>query len=234
MKAVTRNTPNIVTCMNLVAGCLAIFCGSKGNTPLWGLHGWEWACIFIGIAALADFFDGFCARVLKAYSDLGKELDSLCDLVSFGVAPAIMVSNLLIFRGMPEWMALCSLLIPVAGAIRLARFNIDTRQASSFKGLPIPSNAIFWAGYCGMIMEGADFLLLPGVYYPILLFECWLMISPMRLFSLKFKNYRFRENLPRYLLIAGSAFLIFCMGLSGLVWVIVYYIFLSFTFKVKP
>ena len=234
MNAIVRNIPNSVTCMNLIAGCLAIFCGSKGNGELWGLHGWEWSCIFIAIAAVADFLDGLCARLLKAYSDLGKELDSLCDLVSFGVAPAIMLSYLLIERGMPTLMALCTLLIPVAGAVRLARFNIDTRQASCFIGMPIPANAIFWAGFCGLIAEGADFLMLPGVYYPVLLVECSLMISPLRLFSLKFKNLRFRENLPRYLLIAGAVFFVFSMGISGLMWLIVYYIFLSLTFKTKP
>lgn len=233
MKAVTRNTPNLVTCLNLIAGCLAIFCGSRGATELWGLHGWEWSCVFIGVAALADFFDGFCARMLRAYSDLGKELDSLCDLVSFGVAPAIMLSNLLIDHGMPTIMALCSLLIPVAGAIRLARFNIDTRQASSFKGLPIPSNAIFWAGYCGLISDGAAFLMLPGVFLPLLVLECWLMISPLRLLSLKFKNYRLKENFARYLLIAAALFFYFCMGIGGLVWLIVFYIFLSLAFPAK-
>lgn len=233
MNIIVRNIPNSVTCINLLAGCLAIFCASKGTEALWGLRGWEWSAIFIAIGAAADFLDGLCARVLKAYSDLGKELDSLCDLVSFGVAPAMMLTYLLMEKGLPTVYALTALLIPVAGAVRLARFNIDTRQASSFIGLPIPANAIFWIGYCGLVVEGADFLTIPGVFFPLILFECWLMLSPVRLFSLKFRNLRFRENLHRYLLIAGALFLVFCMGVGGLMWLIVYYIFLSFAFKSK-
>lgn len=231
MNAIVRNIPNSVTCMNLIAGCLAIYCATKGADALWGLKGWEWAAIFIGIGAVADFLDGFCARLLKAYSDLGKELDSLCDLVSFGVAPALMLIYLLPSCGMPQLMAMFTILIPVAAAVRLARFNIDTRQASCFIGLPVPANAIFWIGFCGLANQGAAFLLIPVIFFIILLFECWLMLSPLKLFSLKFRNYRLKENLSRYILIAGTVVLVFCMGVGGLLWLIVFYLLLSLTFK---
>lgn len=233
MNVIVRNIPNSVTCLNLAAGTVAIIFAFRGLEPVGALQGWTWACIFIAIAAVADFLDGFCARMLRAYSDLGKELDSLCDLVSFGVAPALTVFNLLPEEGAIHWLKWCLLLIPICAAVRLARFNIDTRQASFFIGLPVPANAIFWMGYCGLIVQGANFLMTPGVFFPILLVECWLMLSPLKLFSLKFSNYRLKGNEARYLLIAGSAFLIFCMGMGALLWIVIYYLFISLFFSEK-
>lgn len=231
MNAIIRNIPNSVTCLNLVSGCMSIYCSVYSREALWGLHGWEWAAIFIGIAAVADFLDGFCARLLRAYSDLGKELDSLCDLVSFGVAPAMMLIFTLPSLGVAKWVALCSILIAVAGAIRLARFNIDTRQASVFIGLPIPSNAIFWIGFCGMVVQGNETLLQTSVFLPLLVFECWLMISPLKLFSLKFHSLKIKENLNRFILAGGSVVMICLMGVSALMWVVVFYILLSLALK---
>lgn len=228
MNAIVRNIPNSITCLNLVAGCISIIFAFKGTEITGGLPAWQWACIFIAIAAVADFLDGFCARVLRAYSDLGKELDSLCDLVSFGVAPALVVFNLLPEVFATDWYKWCMLIIPVGAAVRLARFNIDTRQASFFIGLPVPANAIFWIGFCGMIANGAYFLINPGVFFPLLIVECWLMLSPIKLFSLKFTNYGIRGNESRYLLLLAAAIFIFCMGFGGLLWLIVFYICLSF------
>ena len=95
MNPVKANIPNSITCINLVAGCLAIIAAAKGDNFLWGMHAYQWAFIFIAIGAVADFLDGFAARALHAYSNLGKELDSLCDLVTFGVAPCMIVFHLL-------------------------------------------------------------------------------------------------------------------------------------------
>ncbi len=130
MNAIVKNIPNGITCLNLVAGVMAVICAFGGRDALWGLDGFAWAWIFIGIAAVADFLDGFAARTLHAYSNLGKELDSLCDLVSFGVAPAMIMFNCMEAVGSSEWVRWLVPLIPVAGALRLARFNIDTRQTS--------------------------------------------------------------------------------------------------------
>ena len=91
MNVIVKNIPNTITCMNLTAGVLAIIASFRGAAPMWGLTGYEWCWILIGIAAVADFCDGFAARLLHAYSSLGKELDSLCDLISFGVAPAMLM-----------------------------------------------------------------------------------------------------------------------------------------------
>lgn len=228
MKTILRNIPNCITSINLCAGVMSIICATYGLEPLWGLSGSAWACIFIGIAAIADFLDGFAARLLHAYSDLGKQLDSLCDLVSFGVAPAILMYHTFdwaqIALSGADWLKWIVILIPVCGAWRLARFNIDDSQTDSFKGLPIPANAIFWIGYSYLVYEGTQFLSAWYCALPILLVECWLMVSRISLFSLKFKGFGWRGNQWRWLLVITAAVLVFCMGVPGLMWLIVAYV----------
>lgn len=224
MNFLTRNIPNSITCLNLAAGVMSILCASRGDATLWGLPACEWAYIFIGIAAVADFLDGFAARLLHAYSSLGKELDSLCDMVSFGVAPAVIMYYCLGAVGAQEWTRWIVFMIPVCGALRLARFNIDTRQTTSFIGLPIPANAIFWIGYSALCYAGAEFMCQWYCVLPVMLFESWLMVSPVRLFSLKFKTWGWRGNQWRWLLIISAVVLVFCMGVPGLMWLIVAYV----------
>ena len=223
MNAIVKNIPNGITCLNLVAGVMAVICAFGGRDALWGLDGFAWAWIFIGIAAVADFLDGFAARTLHAYSSLGKELDSLCDLVSFGVAPAMIMFNCMEAVGSPEWVRWLVPLIPVVGALRLARFNIDTRQTTDFIGLPIPANAIFWIGYSSLCLEGTEFLAEWDWFAAILILESWLMVSPVRLFSLKFKTWGWKGNQWRWIIITAPV-LVFCMGVSGLLWLIVAYL----------
>lgn len=227
MNAITRNIPNAVTCLNVLSGTVAIILGARGAETLGPLAAWQWAAVCIGIAAVADFLDGFCARMLNAYSNLGKELDSLCDLVSFGVAPAVLLHNVMLLCGAPFWSAWTVVVIPVAGALRLARFNIDTRQSTSFIGLPIPANAIFWIGYCFLAMTPVETAVMPWFLVPLILLESWLMISPLRLFSLKFKTWGWRGNEARYLLVTAAAVFTFCLGASGMMWLIVFYILLA-------
>ena len=223
MNVIKRNIPNAVTCLNMAAGVMAILCAAKGSAPLWGLDGIQWAWIFIGIAAVADFLDGFCARLLHAYSELGKQLDSLCDAVSFGVAPGVMMHYALLDAGAPGWTSWCVILIPILGVLRLAKFNIDTRQSVNFIGLPIPANAIFWIGYASLLAQGVGFLATWYWFILILLVETWLMVSPVHFFSLKFKNWGWKENQWRWLMIITTAVLVFCMGVGGLLWTIVVY-----------
>lgn len=227
MSFIIRNIPNAVTCCNILAGTASIICAFRGTESLWGLDGFAWAYIFIGIAAVADFLDGFMARLLHAYSDMGKELDSLCDLVSFGVAPAMILFNTLEATGAPVWLRCCSLLIPAAGALRLARFNIDTRQTTSFIGLPIPANAIFWIGFsAAALLPGSAFSLMPVVLAAIIILS-WLMLAPLPLFSLKFKSYGWNGNRLRWILILSAPLLIIFLGVPGLMWLIILYLLLG-------
>lgn len=224
MNVIVRNIPNSITCLNILAGVLSIICSIRGSEPLWGLKAYEWGYIFIGIAAVADFLDGFAARMLHAYSAMGKELDSLCDLVSFGVAPAISLYVCLEQNASAEWLKWIALLIPVAGALRLAKFNIDTRQSENFIGLPIPANAIFWIGYTSLCWQEGGTLLQPFCAVIVTIVECWLMVSEERLFSLKFKTWGFKENIFRWLLILTAVVLVVVMGVPGLMWLIVAYV----------
>lgn len=234
MNRLKRNIPNCITLLNLLSGTMAIICAFHGDSPWWGLKGWQWGAIFIGIGAVADFFDGFFARVLKAYSELGKELDSLCDLVSFGVAPALLVFNTMEGVGIVPWLKWCVLLVPAMAAFRLARFNIDARQTSFFIGMPVPANAIFWIGFCALVSDGAAFLTYPAVFIPLVILEGWLMISSLKLLSLKFHDYGFHGvNMWRYALVVAAVVSVFCMGVGGFMWLIVFYLLLSLCVKVK-
>lgn len=228
-KLIRNNLPNAATCLNLAGGFAAIIIGSQGDVELAGLLAYQWAFIFIGIAAVADFFDGFMARALGAYSDLGKELDSLCDLVSFGVAPGVILYNCILACGGPMWEAWFALCIPICAALRLARFNIDTRQTTSFIGLPVPANALFWIGYVSLHYDLT--FISPWFTIPVILLVSWLMVSPVPMFSLKFKHYRFKGNVARYLLVAMTIIFVCTSGTVGLLWTIIYYVLTSLAFR---
>lgn len=228
MNCIIRNIPNFITCINVASGCAAIFCATRGNADCGFFTSYQWAYLFIALAAVADFCDGLAARALGAYSELGKELDSLCDLVSFGVAPAVLVYECAAAGGAPAWLGWCAILIPVAGALRLARFNIDTRQTTSFIGLPIPANALFWIGFTATAYSSATGL--PGgpwVWLCIIALESWMMLAPIPMLSLKMKSLSFRQNKGRYLLVAVAVACVVWLGIGGLAWLIVYYILSS-------
>ncbi len=230
---IKKNIPNAITCINVIGGVVAAIFGANPFESAGGLTFYQWAWIFIAISATADFFDGFVARLLHVKSELGKQLDSLCDMVSFGVAPAILIFSMLAHctRTPAPWWIWGAVLIAVGGALRLAKFNIDTRQTTSFLGLPIPANAIFWIGYSAALANGVQPLASPAVFIPVLLVEVWLMTSEIPLLSLKFQNWKFRDNIPRWLLIAGLPVAIICAGIQGLMWFIIYYFLLSLVFS---
>lgn len=228
MNAIRRNIPNCITSINILSGCVAIVASFHFHEQYGAWQGWQWACLAIGIAAVADFGDGLSARLLHAYSELGKQLDSLSDLVSFGVAPGMLLLNLIASTpDLPGALSWIALLIPACGALRLARFNIDTRQTDSFIGMPIPANAIFWIGWTALAADGLSWTLNPWVLAATALIESWLMISPLRLFSLKFKNYGWKGNQRRWILILLSAAMIGWLGLSAFFPIICLYILLS-------
>lgn len=217
--------PNTITTLNLLSGCVGIIMAFRLGQTVWGLPALTWFYICIGAAALFDFCDGLSARLLRAYSNIGKELDSLSDLVSFGVAPGLLVFNIMSQQSHPEAICFIALLIPAFGALRLAKFNVDDTQSTTFKGLPIPANAIFWIGLSDWIVR---------YHYPgwiamtvIILLISSAMLWKTRMFSLKFKTLAWRANIKRYgILIAAGAF-VALYGISGLAWTILLYILIS-------
>lgn len=226
-RLIKNSIPNTITCLNLISGALACIFAFNFGVDFGGLKGYEIAFICIGAAAVFDFCDGAAARLLKAYSAMGKELDSLADLVSFGLAPALLVFNVIGFANndtFSPW-AFTALIIPVMGALRLARFNIDDRQTTSFIGLPIPAGAIFWIGLVSWFMSTGY----PGnwVMAVLVVGMSLMMVSNMHIFSLKFKNFHLLENIQRYIIIVVVIALVAAFGLTGLMYTILAYIFLS-------
>lgn len=227
MNPIKRNIPNSITCLNVVAGTFAILASLQSDCEesLNGLNGLEWAWLLVGVAAVADFCDGLAARALGAYSALGKELDSLCDLVSFGVAPAMITYQTIMHYGADTWAAWLTPLIAVSGALRLARFNVSPENNNAFTGLPIPANAIFWIGFSAWY---SDMQSVPAWITAIAIGAvAWLMVAPLKLFTLKFKTWGLKGNMPRWLLIVATPLLCLCLGIPGLMWAIILYIALS-------
>lgn len=222
-----RHIPNFITCCNLFSGCIAIYMAFQGELII--------AMICIVLSAVFDFFDGMAARVLHAFSPTGKELDSLADVVSFGVAPAAMVFFLFqtltypsALTGLSEYIPYFAFLIAVFSALRLAKFNVDTRQTTSFIGLPVPANALFWSSlivsYHTVFTETEW-----GVWVLMLLVVAfsYLLVSEVPMFSLKFKNLKWSDNKVSF------GFLLVCLPLilffkeGSLAFIIVWYILLS-------
>ncbi len=206
--------PNGITCLNLVSGCIGIVLAFNGK--------FELASLAICIAALFDYMDGAAARLMKAYSAMGAELDSLSDLVSFGVAPAAIVYGLL-----PAPYSWTAIAIPVCGALRLARFNVDDSQTDSFLGLPIPANALFWIG-CAAFWANHSPEVQPLTWAIVVLVVAMSMVLPIRLPSLKFHDLKFAGiNRVRYFIIIISIALLALLGVPGLAVAIAFYLLLG-------
>lgn len=201
---IRQSIPNAVTCLNVTSGCIAVALAFAGN--------YAGASIAICAAAVFDFLDGAVARLLNAYSPMGKELDSLSDLVSFGVAPAAMVYTLL-----PSPACYFAIAIPICGALRLAKFNIDTRQVNGFIGLPIPAEALFWIGMVSLWQQYPPSEAQVWMYALVILAMALAMLAPVALPSLKFHSARpSMENSPRYIIIIATALLVAFLGIPGL------------------
>jgi CDP-diacylglycerol---serine O-phosphatidyltransferase len=221
---IRKHIPNAITCMNLFAGCIATVFAFQGA--------YMTAALFIALAAVFDFLDGFAARLLKAYSPLGKQLDSLADMVSFGVAPGMMIYSFIseqaLSSGSPVFLAWFAFLIPVFSALRLAIFNLDERQTASFIGLPTPANALFWAfGIGGSFEYFLDYAFDPLILVAGVILFSWLLISNIPMFSLKFKHYGWKGNRRRYYFLAGCVILLILLGITGISACILWYILLS-------
>lgn len=212
-----KHIPNFITLLNLFSGCMAIYFAMQAN--------FEWFTYLIVLAAVFDYFDGLSARLLGVYSRMGKELDSLADVVSFGVAPGFLVMSMLIERGLPLWITFVGFIIPLFSALRLAKFNNDERQTSTFLGLPTPANAIFWAG----ISYGFSAFMIANLWLVFVLLAAMslLLVSEIPMFSLKMKTLRIKSNLTQYLfLLVCVAILVFFKS-KALAIIIAWYILFS-------
>jgi len=205
MKRIINWIPNLITLGNLTCGMMACWIAAR-NIPdhanLYTSQYDKWLyvapALFIFAAAILDFIDGFAARLLKVHSELGKQLDSLADVVSFGVAPSFII----IGYGFAGNYSMAGLLLGVFACVRLAKFNIDTRQSDSFLGLPVPSSGMVIASLPFIDTQGPlAFLVNPWVVLLLIGLLCGLMVSELPLLALKFKDYSLKNNIYRYLVL---------------------------------
>ena len=224
---ITRNIPNTITCCNLISGCIATLSAFMGEIHM--------ALLWIIIGAIFDFFDGMSARLLHVSSPVGKELDSLADDITFGMAPAAIVFYEMGIMEYPAFLApvqpympFVAFLIAAFSALRLAKFNLDERQAMGFIGLPTPANALFWGALlvgAGDIIENTTWMV-PVVIVMILL-SCWLLVSEIPMFALKFKHWGWKGNEVKYLFLITCVPLLIVFGVTAFAIIIAWYVLLS-------
>ncbi len=233
--ALKNHIPNSITLLNLTSGIVSIYFGVKGTPADLALAG-----IFIFVGAVFDFFDGFSARLLHAKSEIGLQLDSLSDMVTFGVAPGfIMYQMILISHGNPaakgiDFIPFLAVMIPWMSALRLAKFNIDETQTTSFKGLPTPALAILIASLplirqALYTSQNIWYMVITNTYFllTIAVFGSLLLVSTFPMFSLKFKSYGWKENLIKYIFLATALVLLLFLQISAIPFIILLYLFLS-------
>ena len=204
-----KHIPNTITCGNLVCGCIATHFAFQGSYSL--------ALTFIIAGAVFDFFDGFMARLLHVSSPIGKELDSLADDITFGFAPSAMLYHLLttvpaagIHPVIDRYLPYAAFVMAALSALRLAKFNLDERQATGFIGLPTPANALFW-GALGVHLQHSDLMQsswMPAALLVGIALSCWVLIAEIPMFALKFKHFGWKGNGLRYGFILASALLL--------------------------
>lgn len=231
---IKKHIPNAITCANLFCGCLALVQAFNANL--------EGAAYLVGLAAVLDFLDGFAARMLKVTSIIGKDLDSLADMVTFGVVPGVVVFHYLnaIESSMPqytfllndyEWINYIAFSLTIFSAVRLAKFNNDPRQSDSFIGLPTPANAIFWCSII-FLQDSPVALSIINPYSMIIgviLFSI-LLISEIPLFALKFRHFTWSGNRIRFSFLGMSVLLLIGFQFLGIPLIIILYILFSIGF----
>ena len=215
------NIPNTITCCNLISGCIATFWAFQGDYPL--------ALLFIVIGAVFDFFDGMTARLLHVSSPIGKELDSLADDITFGFAPSAIIFDFLCkFHTHLYFVPFLAFVMAAFSALRLAKFNLDERQALGFIGLPTPANALFWGalivGFGDAIatLSYAHWLILLGSFI-----SSYLLVSEIPMFALKFKTWGWKGNEVKYFFLLTCIPLLVLFGISGIAMIIAWYVLLS-------
>lgn len=251
-----RHIPNLFTLINLFFGCIAIIyilqngiiiVSNEQGTQLIEIPRKLWmASLFIALAAVVDFLDGFVARLFNATSAMGKQLDSLADVVSFGVAPGLIVYQFLrlSFASQPNgievpmiWL-MPALLIPCAAAYRLAKFNIDDSQQYGFKGVPTPAVGLLVASFPLIYWysenpDAVNLMLNKWLWYAIIIILSYLMVSNLPLMALKFKNFSVKSNLPKLILLVSAIIAGILLKWLAVPVVFILYIILSLAFKNK-
>lgn len=234
-----RHIPNFITTLNLLSGIIGIVIALEYRI--------DYAAYFIALSAFFDFLDGMAARLLHVKSEIGRELDSLADVVSFGVLPGVLIYQLMAnSNNLPaefspiSFFAVLAFIIPILSAVRLAKFNLDTRQTTSFIGLPVPANALF-LGSLPLIKQQAGFsdslYWLTGItdnYYVLAVLAVGmslLLVSEIPLISLKFSNLKFADNKPQFILIGFGIVSFLTLTFAAIPLIILAYIILSLVFK---
>ena len=225
---IKKHIPNIITCLNLISGCIATYWAFQGD--------YRTALLFIIIGAVFDFFDGMVARLLHVSSPIGKELDSLADDITFGFAPSAIIFSYLNESYAAANSTLCTLhsilpflafILAAFSALRLAKFNLDERQALGFIGLPTPANALFWGALIGGLQgydihfEGIEWCIIAGIFI-----SSYLLISEIPMFALKFKTWGRKGNEIKYIFLLTCIPMLF-LGIFGLAAIIAWYVILS-------
>lgn len=223
-----KHIPNTITCCNLISGCIATLFAAQSNYSM--------ALTFIIIGAVFDFFDGFAARLLHVSSPVGKELDSLADDITFGFAPATIVFSML-RATLPTcscawitYLPYAAFIIAAFSALRLAKFNLDERQATSFIGLPTPANALFWGALSMTLHDNGVLTSSTSLFITLLVgivLSSWLLVAEIPMFALKFKSYGWKGNELRFSFVIISALLLAILKWGGFSLIIVLYILTS-------
>jgi len=221
-----KHIPNTITCCNLISGCIASYYAFQGDYML--------ALSFIVIGAVFDFFDGMTARLLHVSSPIGKELDSLADNITFGFAPsAILFDFLCKFHTHLIFIPFLAFIMAAFSALRLAKFNLDERQTLGFIGLPTPANALFWGALLTSFhwQEFYEPYQLPDTYFYVVLvllpISCYLLVSEIPMFALKFKTWGWKGNEVKYLFLLTCIPLLLWFGIKGIAIIIAWYVVLS-------
>lgn len=218
---IKKHIPNTITCCNLISGCIATYFAF--------LSDFEMALLFIIIGAVFDFFDGMSARLLGVSSPIGKELDSLADDITFGFAPSAIVFSYLKTQELPlPYLEYTVFLMAAFSALRLAKFNLDERQATGFIGLPTPANALFWGSAIVGLQQHCIYYdwLNPSILGCVYC-SCYLLIAEIPMFALKFKHWGFKGNEIKYIFVISCIPLLLFLGVSGFAAIIAWYVVLS-------
>ena len=229
--AIKKHIPNTITCCNLISGCIAIAYAFSGKIEI--------SFTWIIIGAVFDFFDGMSARLLKVSSPIGKELDSLADIVTFGVAPSTILFSKLGIMSYPSLLESLRGILPFIAyimaafsALRFAKFNLDERQTLGFIGLPTPANALFWGSLLIGLGKRIDSSPLMCIFIIVGIFiSSWLMVSEIPMFALKFKEWGWKKNQIKYIFLLTCIPLIAIFGITGFAIIVAWYVIISYIIK---